>query len=87
MWRNDFLGHAMAWQCNKNKAGALYWVYLHCAVQNAQGQIEKYISIRTDITASKRLQVQQPVNAQPSPISSEGTNVGNLGMERSEPVR
>ncbi|MCV2368941.1 response regulator [Roseateles oligotrophus] len=56
---------AMVWQqisaakpwrgevCNRSKSGALYWVdTLISPVMGASGKVEKYISIRTDVTAA-----------------------------------
>ncbi len=56
VWRS--IGHGHAWRgevCNRNKDGALYWVdstivpYL-----DSDGAVEKYVSIRFDITAQRQ---------------------------------
>ena len=78
MWRT--ISSGTPWRgevCNKNKAGTLYWVDTFIApFKNAQGQIEKYISIRTDITASKK--AASRLASQRSALANiiEGTNVG-----------
>ena len=42
--------------CNRAKDGSLYWVYTVISpFVDKDGRIEKYISIRTDISASKKL--------------------------------
>lgn len=78
MWRT--ISSGTPWRgevCNKNKAGTLYWVDTFIApFKNAQGQIEKFISIRTDITASKK--AASRLASQRSALANiiEGTNVG-----------
>jgi PAS domain S-box-containing protein len=56
MWRT--ISHGQAWEgevCNRAKDGDLYWVKsIILPMQGADGAIEKYLSIRTDITANKR---------------------------------
>ncbi len=56
IWRS--IGNGRAWRgevCNRNKDGALYWVdstivpYL-----DSEGAVEKYVSIRFDITAQRQ---------------------------------
>jgi len=58
MWKT--ISSGMPWRgqvCNKSKGGQLYWVdTLIAPFIGIDGQIEKYISIRTDITASKQAQ-------------------------------
>ncbi len=55
MWRS--IGAGKPWRgevCNRAKDGSLYWVDTVVApIVGADGRTEKYISIRTDITASK----------------------------------
>ena len=78
MWRT--ISSGTPWRgevCNKNKAGTLYWVDTFIApFKNAQGQIEKFISIRTDISASKK--AASRLASQRSALANiiEGTNVG-----------
>lgn len=61
MWRTLTSGHI--WQGevqNRRKDGRPYWVQATIApILNAQGQPERYISIRTDITEQKRLLEEQ----------------------------
>jgi PAS domain S-box-containing protein len=56
MWETISCG--MPWRgqvCNRAKDGSLYWVDTFIApFIGEDGKIEKYVSIRTDITASKR---------------------------------
>jgi two-component system, sensor histidine kinase and response regulator len=55
MWRTVVAGTPWRGEvCNRAKDGSLYWVNTVIApFMGADGRIEKYISIRTDITASK----------------------------------
>lgn len=56
MWEN--ISHGKPWRgtiCNRSKNGTHYWVDTFIApFMDADGVIEKYISIRTDITAAKK---------------------------------
>lgn len=56
MWKSIASGYA--WKgvvCNRAKDGSRYWVEARISpVFDAQGNIEKYVSIRTDITDYKR---------------------------------
>ena len=78
MWRT--IASGTPWRgevCNRNKNGSLYWVDTFIApFKNAKGQIEKFISIRTDITASKK--AASRLASQRSALANiiEGTNVG-----------
>nr|WP_315476691.1 PAS domain-containing protein [uncultured Undibacterium sp.] len=78
MWRT--ISSGTPWRgevCNRAKNGNLYWVDTFIApFKNAQGEIEKYISIRTDITASKK--TASRLASQRSALAHiiEGTNVG-----------
>ena len=56
MWHT--LGSGQAWRgevCNRRKDGSLYWVdSIIVPFMNTHGEIERYVSIRRDITASKK---------------------------------
>ena len=58
MWRTISAGKS--WRnevCNQARNGSIYWVdSIVSPILDAQGQVEKFISIRTDITERKRLQ-------------------------------
>lgn len=58
MWRTVAGGQSWRGEvCNRAKGGALYWVDSVVApFLDAHGRVEKYVSIRTDITPIKRLQ-------------------------------
>ncbi|MCW7541449.1 PAS domain S-box protein [Aquabacterium sp. A7-Y] len=60
MWRTISSGKPWRGQvCNRAKDGSLYWVdSLIAPFLGADGQVEKYISIRSDITAAKNAEVQ-----------------------------
>jgi len=55
MWRT--ISSGQSWKsevCNKAKSGALYWVdSIVTPILNAEGKIEKYVSIRYDVTPRK----------------------------------
>ncbi len=55
MWRA--IGQGEPWRgviCNRSKSGAIYWVDSMIApVRGADGRIEKYVSIRHDVTADR----------------------------------
>jgi PAS domain S-box-containing protein len=60
MWRQ--ISSGLSWRgdiCNRAKDGSLYWVDSMIApFIGDDGMVEKYVSIRTDITASKANQLQ-----------------------------
>ena len=60
MWRAISSGHSWhAEVCNRAKDGTLYWVDSVVApFMDAQGRVEKYVSIRTDITNRKRTELE-----------------------------
>ena len=64
MWRTITSGQPWRGQiCNRAKDGSLYWVdSIIAPFVGADGRIERYVSIRTDITARK--QAEQALRAQ-----------------------
>ncbi|BEU97693.1 PAS domain S-box protein [Acidovorax sp. DW039] len=60
MWRTISSGQSWhAEVCNRSKDGSLYWVNSVVApFMDARGQVEKYVSIRTDITDRKRTELE-----------------------------
>ena len=56
MWRTVSSGRSWrAEVCNRARDGSLYWVdSIVAPFIGADGRVEKYVSVRTDITASKR---------------------------------
>ncbi|HEY6178893.1 MAG TPA: CHASE domain-containing protein [Kofleriaceae bacterium] len=60
MWRTVSSGQPWRSEvCNRAKDGSLYWVdSLVSPFFDADGNVEKYISIRTDITARKRAEAE-----------------------------
>ena len=78
MWR--CIAGGAPWRgevCNRAKNGTLYWVDTVIApFVGADGKIEKYISIRTDITASKQAARELARERMALANIIEGTNVG-----------
>jgi PAS domain S-box-containing protein len=66
MWNTITAGQAWRGEvCNRAKDGALYWVDAIVApFKRADGQIEKYVSIRHDITYRKRVELLLAENEQ-----------------------
>ena len=60
MWVTISQGHSWRGEiCNRAKDGSLYWVDSMIApFMGADGEVEKYVSIRTDITARKLAEIQ-----------------------------
>ncbi|MBC7939539.1 MAG: PAS-domain containing protein, partial [Chitinophagaceae bacterium] len=78
MWRTIAAGQPWRGEvCNRTKEGTLYWVdTLIAPFVDAEGKVEKYISIRTDITASKNAARELARERQRLNNILEGTNVG-----------
>ncbi|MBC3875229.1 PAS domain-containing protein [Undibacterium flavidum] len=78
MWRT--ISSGTPWRgevCNRTKSGSLYWVDTFIApFKNVNGQIDKFISIRTDITASKKAASRLANQRSALAHIIEGTNVG-----------
>ena len=68
-WRGDI--------CNRAKNGSLYWVDSMIApFIGDDGRVEKYVSIRTDITASKATQLHMAEMTNRLTLAIEGGNDG-----------
>ena len=78
MWH--VISAGMPWRgqvCNRAKDGSLYWVDTFIApFIGDDGQIEKYVSIRTDITESKQAALELVHERQRLDNIITGTNVG-----------
>ena len=78
MWRT--IASGTPWRgevCNRSKDGRLYWVEtLVAPFVDGEGKIEKYVSIRTDITASKNAARDLARQRQRLNNILEGTQVG-----------
>jgi PAS domain S-box-containing protein len=81
MWRT--IGAGQPWRgeiCNRAKDGTLYWVdSLIAPLVGADGGVEKYISIRTDITAAKL--TEQRLRANEAFLDRAGSIAGIGGWE------
>ena len=78
MWRTIAAGTPWRGEvCNRAKDGSLYWVDTFIApFRDADGAIEKYISIRTDISASKKTERVLARERLALANIIEGTNAG-----------
>jgi PAS domain S-box-containing protein len=81
MWRTIASGQAWRGEvCNRAKDGSLYWVNSIVApFVGADGRIEKYISIRSDITAAK--QAEQLLRSSEAFLDRAGQIAGVGGWE------
>jgi PAS domain S-box-containing protein len=85
MWQA--ISHGESWHavvCNKAKNGSQYWVDTTIApFMNYEGKIEKYISIRVDITAAKEqevnLRMARDQLAKAAEVAQLGVWIWNLG--------
>jgi PAS domain S-box-containing protein len=90
MW--DAIGSGKPWRgeiCNRAKDGSLYWVdSIIAPFIGADGKIEKYISIRTDITAAKlseqRLRASEAFLDRTGRVAGVGGWTIEVGSERVE---
>ncbi|MCZ8251420.1 MAG: PAS-domain containing protein [Hylemonella sp.] len=78
MWRQISRGQAWRGQiCNRAKDGSLYWVdSIVAPFTNANGEIERYVSIRFDITAARAAEMALARERQRLENTLEGTRVG-----------
>lgn len=78
MWRTISKGEP--WEgdvCNRTKDGVLYWVKTTVVpLKDAHGRIEKYLSIRTDITDAKRNQQELADMAERYQLAIDGGSDG-----------
>ena len=78
MWQTVAAGQPWHGEvCNRRKDGSFYWVdTLIAPFVDAEGKVEKYISIHTDITASKNAARELARERQRLDNILEGTSVG-----------
>ena len=78
MWRTLIAG--IPWRgemCNRARDGSLHWMDSVIApLIGADGRIEKFIAIRTDITASKQLEAQLRESNERFKIASDSAGIG-----------
>ena len=78
VWRR--ISQGQSWHgevCNRAKNGDLYWVdSIIAPIKDEKGQVQKYISIRTDITAAKRAAAELADQQDRLNRIIEGTNAG-----------
>ena len=78
LWRTIAAGQPWRGQiCNRAKNGSLYWVdSIIAPFADASGRIEKYVSIRFDITQAREIEQELARERQRLTSTLEGTNVG-----------
>jgi two-component system, sensor histidine kinase and response regulator len=78
MWRTISSGQPWRGQiCNRAKDGSLYWVdSIIAPFVNEKGEIEKYVSIRFDITEARHNEAELARERQRLQTTLEGTKVG-----------
>ena len=78
MWRTITAGKPWRGEvCNRAKDGSLYWVdSIIAPFKGPSGQVEKYVSIRTDITGAKLAARDLAAERKRLDIVLRGTNVG-----------
>jgi len=81
MWRTVSSGKPWRGEiCNRAKDGSLYWVdSIIAPFAGADGRIEKYISVRSDITAAKA--AEQKLRASQAFLDRVGTTAGVGGWQ------
>ena len=83
MWRTIAAGRPWRGQvCNRAKDGTLYWVdSIVAPFVGADGRIEKYVSVRTDITANRRATEELARERERLALILEGTNAGTWEID------
>ncbi len=83
MWATIAAGHAWRGEvCNRAKDGSLYWVdSIIAPFLGPDGKVERYISIRTDVTARKRMLDELAEERQRLAGIIDGTNAGTWEWE------
>lgn len=78
MWRTITAGKPWRGEvCNRAKDGSLYWVdSIIAPFKGPSGEVEKYVSIRTDITGAKLATRDLAAERERLDIVLRGTNVG-----------
>lgn len=89
MWETISSGKIWAGEiCNKAKDGSLYWVSSTIyPSRNAENKINKYVSIRTDITQKKKLEEQETFQRKYFEVESSLLKILNRIIDRSHVTR
>lgn len=78
MWRTISSGQPWSGDvCNRAKDGHLYWVHSVVAPQlDGQGRVERFVSVRMDISESKRLELERANLTERLALAIEGASDG-----------
>ena len=78
MWQTVARGDTWQGQvCNRARDGSLYWVdSIVTPVKGPDGRIERYLSLRTDITRSKRQEMALRVTSERFQIAAQAAGIG-----------
>ncbi len=86
----SYLKAGKVWQGeikNKNKDGSYYWVLSTMSLEyDEDGNLLGYISIRTDITYKKDLELKQVQLMEQSKLASLGEMIGNIAHQWRQPL-
>ncbi|MBC3881497.1 PAS domain S-box protein [Undibacterium sp. LX40W] len=77
----QIIGHGKSWRgeiCNRTRSGSLYWVdTIITPFQDKQGKIERFVSIRTDITNRKMAEFELKNSQRRLVEAQNAAHIGN----------